>query len=423
MEEYEKNIDSINEDKNKNILILFFIILIILLILSFILKKPEKRYIEMKIDRFIKYKGNKYINYKEFEKELPSIKLYVKSLRENLINNVFNYTEIFKPKISFIASVYNKEKYLPSFISSIQNQLLKEFEIILVDDCSIDKSIDVINEFKNKDKRIKLIKNNKNMGSLYARYNGAIHAKGEYIIFVDSDDIILKDGLFKAYNHITKKNLDIVEFHAVFEKNEMNYIRRKNYKYLNVIYQPVLSYIYYYKKNGGDEQNTALWDKLVKREVVYKALNFIGEKYIKEKIIIENDVLLLYSIFRHSNSFQYIDEIGYYYFRTNNDSITNTRYNEEKANNIIHSIFINIKFLYENTDNTFIDKYYCIYKLRQGYNRYKILFKYLNNIELELIKIVLNLLLKSKYIYPINKIIIYKIQLELNRIIFLNINI
>ena len=48
----------------------------------------------------------------------------------------------------------------------------------------------------------------------------------------------------------------------------MNYIRRKNYKYLNIIYQPVLSYIFYYKKNGGDEQNTALWDKLVKREVV-----------------------------------------------------------------------------------------------------------------------------------------------------------
>ena len=156
MEEYENNIDSTNLDKNKNNLILFFILLIILLILTFILKKPEKRYIEMKIDRFIKYKGNKYINYKEFEKELPSIKLYVKSLRENLIKNVFNYIEIFKPKISFIASVYNKEKYLPSFISSIQNQLLKEFEIILVDDCSIDKSVEVINEFKNKDKRIKL---------------------------------------------------------------------------------------------------------------------------------------------------------------------------------------------------------------------------------------------------------------------------
>ena len=418
MEEFEKNIDSINEGENKKILILFYIILFILLILSFVIKKPKKRNIEMKIERFIKYKGNKNINLKEFEKELPSIKLYVKSLRENLIQQVINYTEIFKPKVSFIASVYNKEKYLPSFISSIQNQLLKEFEIILVDDCSLDKSIEVISEFKNRDKRIKLMKNKKNMGSLYTRYNGAIHAKGEYIIFVDSDDIILKRGLFKAYNHITRKNLDIVQFHAVFEKNDMNYIRRKNYKYLDVIYQPVLSYIFYYKKNGGDEQNTALWDKLVKREVVYRALNFIGEKYIQEKIIIENDVLLLFSIFKHSNSFQYIDEVGYYYFRTNNDSITNTRYNEEKANKIIHSIFINIKFLYENTDNTFIDKYFCIYKLKQGYHRYKILYKYLNNIELDLIKIVLNMLLTSKYIYPINKIIIYKIKLELKRIKF-----
>ena len=420
MEVYEINIDSINESENKKILILFYFILFILLIFSFVFIKTEKRNIENKIQRFIKYKGNKYISYKDFEKELPSIKLYVKSLRENLMHFI-NYTEIFKPKISFIASVYNKEKYLPSLILSIQNQLLKEFEVILIDDCSIDKSIEIINEFKDRDKRIKLMKNKKNMGSLYTRYNGAIHAKGEYIIFVDSDDIILKNGLFKAYNHITNKNLDIVEFHAVFEKNEMNYIRRKSYKYLDVIYQPVLSYIYYYKKNSGDEQNTALWDKLVKREVVYKALNFIGEKYIQEKIIIENDVLLLFSIFRYSKSFQYIDEIGYYYFRTNNDSITNTRFNEEKANSIIHSIFINIKFLYENTDNTFIDKYFCIYKLKQGYHRYKILYKYLNNIELDLMKIVLNMLLKSKYIYPINKIIIYKIQLELNRIKFLNI--
>ena len=81
MEESEKNIDSIYEEENKKILILFYIILFILLILSFVLKKPEKRNIEMKIERFIKYKGNKYINLKEFEKELPSIKLYVKSFK------------------------------------------------------------------------------------------------------------------------------------------------------------------------------------------------------------------------------------------------------------------------------------------------------------------------------------------------------
>ena len=373
-------------------------------------KKSEKLFFI-----FIKKRKNKKIFYKNLEKELPAIKKYVKSFNEKLIKNNINHTEILNPKISFIASVYNKEKYLSSFISSIQNQLFNEFEIILVDDFSIDKSINIINDFQNYDKRIKLIKNKKNMGSLYTRYNGAIHAKGDYIIFVDSDDIVLKEGVFKAYNHIKRKNLDMVEFNAVFEIDDTNYIRRKSYKYLNVIYQPILSYIYYYNKNKGDEQNTALWDKIIKREIVSKSLNFIGENFIKERIIIENDVVLLFSIFKHSNSFQYIDELGYYYFRTNKDSITNTCFDENKANKILHSIFINIKFLYERTGNTFIDKYFCLFKLRQGYNRYKILIKYLNKIEFDLIKNVLNMLEKSKYICPINKIFIYRIQMELNQ--------
>ena len=329
MEENEIQNYSLDENNDKKSEKLFFIIILILLIISFALKKPEKNTIEKKILRFIKKWKNKIIFYKNLEKELPSIKKYVKSFNEKLIQKNINHTEIFTPKISFIASVYNKEKYLSSFISSIQNQLFNEFEIILVDDFSIDKSINII-------------KNKKNMGSLYTRYNGAIHAKGDYIIFVDSDDIVLKEGVFKAYNHIKRKNLDMVEFNAVFEIDDTNYIRRKSYKYLNVIYQQILSYIYYYNKNKGDEQNTALWDKIIKREIVSKSLNFIGEKFIKERIIIENDVVLLFSIFKHSNSFQYIDELGYYYFRTNKDSIANTCFDEKKANQILHSIFIKL---------------------------------------------------------------------------------
>ena len=61
---------------------------------------------------------------------------------------------------------------------------------LIVDDASKDKSIKIINEFIKTDKRIKLIKNKINRGSLYARYKGASLAKGKYIIFVDSDDII-----------------------------------------------------------------------------------------------------------------------------------------------------------------------------------------------------------------------------------------
>ena len=409
MEENEENFNINSSQFNKDILLL----IIIIIILNFSQKFNDKNKFEKYIIRYIKYKKKNNLPYKNFEKEIPLIKEYINFLKNNLTKiQIFNIN-INKPKISFITSVYNKEKYLLSFILSIQNQFLKEFEIIMVDDFSSDNSIKKINEFQNKDKRIKLIKNNKNMGSFYSRYIGTLNSKGDYIIFVDSDDIILKGGIIKAYEHIIKNNLDMVEFHAIYERNGKNYIRRNCYKYLNIIYQPILSYIFFYKKNKGDEQNITLWDKLIRREVVLKSFNYIGEKYINEKIFHENDVLLLFALFRKSKSYQYIDEIGYYYYRTNNDSITNTKYNIKYANQMMHSIFINIKFLYENTDDTYIDKYFCIFKLTQGYKRYNKFSKYINNVELNFIENILNTLLNSKYISALNKLTIYDIKIKL----------
>lgn len=284
---------------------------------------------ELEIKKFIKKKAFKNLSKKNFEKDLPEIIQYVKLLRENYFNNIIYYNEILKPKVSFIASVFNKEKYLNSFISSIQSQDLKDFEIIFVDDCSKDNSIKIINEFKSKDKRIKLIKNKENKGALNSRYKGALYSKGEYILFVDSDDIILKNGIMKAYNHIKKYNLDMVEFHSIFDNITNAYINRCHYKFKDVIYQPILSHVYYYNKNTVDEQNTALWNKLIKKNIALKALYNIGEQYLNKEIVIENDVIILFSLLRNSNSFQYIDELGYYYFIQNNDSITNTRYEQK----------------------------------------------------------------------------------------------
>lgn len=350
--------------------------------------------------------------YYDFKKEISIIKNYTKLLKENYFK-IIEFQKIDKPKVSFIASVYNKEKYLRRFISSIQIQDLKEFELILVDDYSIDKSIKIINMFKNKDYRIQLIKNKKNMGSLYTRYIGALHSKGEYIIFVDSDDIILQKGIFRAYNYIKKNSLDMIEFLSIFEINDsLIQINRRDYEYSDIIYQPILSYIYYFKDNKGNELNTALWDKLIKKDIVFKTFDFIGKKYFNEKIIIENDVIILFGLFRKSNSFQYINELGYYYFFNNNDSITNTRYEPNKAGQIIYSIFYNIKILFEITENTFLDKLFSVYKLIQGYDRYKICFKNMNR-EYKLVEKVLNKFLNSKYIYLESKKIINRIKKEI----------
>ena len=374
-------------------------------------EKAQFIQLELKVIRYIRHFKKDYISKKHFEKQIPSLTKYIKFLKNNFTK--FDYYDyINNPKISFIASVFNKENYLSTLIKSIQLQLLKEFEIIFVDDYSTDKSIEIIEKFQKSDKRIKLFKNKKNMGSLYTRYFGAINAIGEYIIFIDSDDIVLKEGIINAYNHLKKKNLDMVEFHSVFDNVTEIYISTRYYKYKNIIYQPVLSYIFYYDINKGDEQNTALWDKLIRKETVKKSLNYIGEKYFIEKIIIENDVLLLFSLFQNSNSFQYIDELGYYYFIQNNNSISNTKYGPNRADEIIHSIFINIKFLYDNTKETVLDKYFCLFKLDQAYIRYKDFFIYINK-EYDLIETVLNKLLISKNISNENKLKIQLIKFEL----------
>jgi protoheme ferro-lyase len=83
------------------------------------------------VERFFRFKKNINLKHKNYEIELPRIKKYVFELRENSTNNNMEHDNISNPKISFISSVYNKEKYLTSFISSIQNQLLNEFELII----------------------------------------------------------------------------------------------------------------------------------------------------------------------------------------------------------------------------------------------------------------------------------------------------
>ena len=231
-------------------------------------------------------------------------------------------------------------------------------------------------------------------------------------MFVDSDDIILKSGIRNAYNYIYKYNLDMIQFHSVFEYRDRVFINRRYYKYSDIIYQPILSHIFYYERYNGCENNTVLWDKLIKKNIVMKSLNYIGKKYLKERIIIENDVILLFSVFQNCGSYQYIDQIAYYYVRFNNDSITNIKYNNTQADELVHSIFTNIVFLYEKTGNSIFDKYFCIFKLMQGYKRYNKYFKYLKK-EFNYVVKILNKLLSSKYISKKNKLLIFSMKFSI----------
>ena len=315
------------------------------------------------------------------------------------------------PKISFISTIFNQENYLLTFILSVQNQNLKRYELVFIDDFSKDNSTKVVNRIKKKDKRIKLIMNKRNKGTLYSRYIGEINAKANFIIFVDCDDIILKNGIFKAYNHIINYKLDIVQFLAVHQNNKNITVNFQYYKYKKIIFKPILSYIHYYNKNKGDELNSYLWNKLIKREIVIKAFKYIGKEYYNNNIVMHNDLIVLFSLFQIANSFQHINEVGYYYISTYKNSLTKLWKNATKSNEIIHGLFTNINFLYEKTNNTFLDKYFCIYKINIYFQRFNNLFQYINNTEKIYIKNILSKIMKSNYISLKDKLNILKIEI------------
>ena len=112
------------------------------------------------------------------------------------------------PKVSVIIPVYNVEKYIRECLDSVVNQTLKDIEIILINDCSPDNSLNIIKEYASADNRIVVV-DQENCGCNKTRNNIIQIAKGEYISFIDADDIIDLDYFEKLYNATNNGKIDI----------------------------------------------------------------------------------------------------------------------------------------------------------------------------------------------------------------------
>ena len=107
--------------------------------------------------------------------------------------------------------IFNKEQYLKESIQSIQNQTLKQIEIIAVNDFSSDNSIKILKKLSKIDKRIKIVNNDRNHGLLYSRAMGIINCTGEYVINLDPDDQFSSPNNLKIlYNKAKRFNIDTI---------------------------------------------------------------------------------------------------------------------------------------------------------------------------------------------------------------------
>lgn len=109
------------------------------------------------------------------------------------------------PLVSIITPSYNSEKFISETIKSVQNQTYQNWEMIIVDDCSTDKTVSIINTFL-QDKRIQLLQLNKNSGTGIARNKALALAKGRFIAFLDSDDLWKPEKLEKQVDYMLSKN-------------------------------------------------------------------------------------------------------------------------------------------------------------------------------------------------------------------------
>jgi len=96
--------------------------------------------------------------------------------------------------VSVLMTAYNREKYIAEAIESIQQSTFQEWELIIVDDCSTDETVNIAKKYAADDHRISVYINEKNLGDYPNRKYAASYAKGKYIMYVDSDDKILEDG-------------------------------------------------------------------------------------------------------------------------------------------------------------------------------------------------------------------------------------
>ena len=284
-------------------------------------------------------------------------------LKQSLIKNNYNKT-IKNPQISVIIPIYNCENTIKFSISSIQNQNMSDFEIILVNDFSKDNSLKIIEELSQHDFRIKIINNNKNMGTLYSRCIGVLISNGTYIFPLDNDDLFMDEDIFDIVIKESKKgNFDIVGFNAIRGPNykprisEMeNDIYHDNPDNL-ILNQPELG-IHSITKYGKYEiNNIHIWGKCIKTKIYINTINALGAKRYKEFMSWAEDTSMVFALFNIANSYKFISKYGVFHLMSSKTAC----YTQPDENKLFGEIFL-LDTLFDFSKNDFQTKKYVVIK-------------------------------------------------------------
>lgn len=223
-------------------------------------------------------------------------------------------------KVSIIVPVFNTEKYLEKCINSLISQTLKDIEIICVDDGSCDNSLKILEDFKNKDDRIKIFtQSNKKQGS--ARNRGLKAALGEYVGFVDSDDYVDENFFEKLYNQAKETKADIASASIIR--------KRKNTEKFRLFYKDAKQAKTTEEKlkvctsKESKDYNWNVWNKIYKKEFLIQ-----NNIYFEENVYFEDVNFTIKAIYL-SNLIAAVPNTFYYYCVRPN-SVVKSRQDKKK---------------------------------------------------------------------------------------------
>ena len=216
------------------------------------------------------------------------------------------------PTVSILIPAYNASKYLSTALDSVLKQTMSDWEAIVVDDGSTDETVSILKDYAARDSRVRVIFNETNRGIMYSRWRGLQEATGNYIMFLDSDDLLVPNACEVLCEEMERGKWDVLLFGTSLVDaeylSEEEYTATKNY--LSVPAGP-------FPRGKGAMLSILLnrqipwsvWNKVYTRDVLQRALRF----YQGERVQMAEDILLVTMVLAEASSFGTTPQAFYNY--------------------------------------------------------------------------------------------------------------
>ena len=262
-----------------------------------------------------------------------------------------------KPFFSICIPVFNMEKYIKLSLLSVLNQSFRDFEIVIINDNSLDTSEKIIKIFQSKNSNIRLINHGQNLGVYKTRVDAIKNAKGNYIMFLDPDDMFSYQNLLNdLYEFNIIHHQDIIEFSLIIYEERYDKLyyplehRRNHFHNFNeqIIFHPKLSNILFFENEiYSDIICRCLWNKMIRKDVLFKTINFLGFRtYEQDHFNFAEDTIINILNFEFASNYSNLNLIGYMY-NVRIDSMSHSNKEKEMDLKMASNVFFFYQLFYK----------------------------------------------------------------------------